>query len=360
MRTRYFVTLVTFYIALVVSLAYFVPIAPHEAKLFYTSNDIVSRLMHIGSDYFYGTFGIRAFFVFSGILSIGLFYIVAKDYLKNSHDAMSATTIFAFLPAIIIAGAVANISILILLFLLLYLIAHIRKWYPLEILSATALWYISDGSIIFFVALAFYSIMVREWRTMVISILFISTLYFEHRWIEVGGKPIGHLVETFGLYGTVFTPFLFLFFIFTIHSIWLREPRNIIGYIAFTAFLISMLLSIRQRIIIVDFAPYMLIAIMPMLARYLISLRVRLPQFQSRYKRGFWLSISFLFVGLFIIISTPIAFYITNKSPYSFTNKIYKPYLLAQKLKNENKQCYATKELKERYQLQFYNINPCK
>jgi hypothetical protein len=360
MQTRYFALFFVFYIALVSSLAYLVPIAPHEAKIFFTSNDIVSQLMHIGNSYFYGTFGIRIFFIFASILSIGLFYIVAKDYLKNSHDAMNATTIFAFLPAIIIAGAVANISILILLFLLLYLIAHNRKWYPFELLSATALWYISDGSIIFFVALIFYSIMVREWRTLVIGILFISILYFQHRWIEVGGKPIGHLVETFGLYGTVFTPFLFLFFIFTIHSIWLREPKNIIGYISFTAFLISMLLSIRQRIIIVDFAPYMLIAIMPMLARYLTSLRVRLPQFQSRYKKGFWLSISFLFIGLFIIISTPITFYITNKSPYSFTNKIYKPYLLAKKLKKEKKQYYATKESKERYQLQFYNINPCK
>jgi hypothetical protein len=360
MQTRYFVPAIFFYATLVFFLAYFVPIAPHEAKIFYTSNDIVSKLMHLSSNYFYGAFGIRVFFILAGILSVGLFYIVARDNLQNIKDAMSATIIFAFLPALIVGGAVANISILILLFLLTYLIAHRRKWYPLEILSAVGLWYISDGSIIFFAALIFYSIMIREWRTLIISILFIAILYFEHRWIEVGGKPIGHLEEIFGLYGVLFTPFLFLFFIFTINAIWIREPKNIIGYISFTAFLISMLLSIRQKITIVDFAPYMLIAIIPMFARYLTSLRVRLPQFQDKYKRGFWLSISFLFIGTVIIMSVPIMFYISNKSPYDFANKIYKPYLLAQKLKKENKQCYVTKELKERYQLQFYDINPCK
>ncbi len=360
MSTRYFSLLFILYISIVIGLAYFIPIAPHEAKIFFASNDIVSKLMHLSSNYFYGTFGIRIFFVLAGILSVGLFYIVAKDNLQNTKDTMSVTMIFAFLPAIIVGSVVANISILILLFLLTYLIAHKRKWYLLEILSASGLWYISDGSIIFFLALVFYSIMIREWRTLIMSILFISILYFQHRWIEIGGKPIGHLAEIFGLYGVIFTPFLFLFFIFTINAIWIREPKNIIGYIAFTAFLITMLLSIRQKITIIDFAPYMLIGIIPMLTRYLTSLRVRLSQFQSNYKRGFLLSISFLFIGMFIIISTPIIFYVKNKSPYNFTNKIYKPYLLAQKLKKENKQCYATKELKERYQLQFYNINPCK
>lgn len=365
MRSRYFFLVILFYVVIVTSLALIVPIAPHEAKYFYLSNDIVSKIMHFGSTYVVGStyvdgiFGIRIFFILAGILSVGLFYVVAKDYLLNKQDAMMATALFIFLPSIIVGSVLANISILIFPFLLLYLIAYHRKIYFLEFLTAGAICYISDGSIIFFTALIFYSLMVKEWRTLVMSILFIAILYFQDRFIEIGGKPIGHLVETFGLYATIFTPFLFLFFIFTINAIWIREPKNIIGYIAFVTFLITMLLSIRQRISIIDFAPYMLIGLIPMLARYFTTLRVRLPRFQGNYKRGFWISTSFLFIGLVIIISTPIIFYLTNKSPYSFTNKIYKPYLLAQKFKKEHKQCYDIKELKDRYQLQFYNINQC-
>ena len=62
-----------FYICAVLYLATTTPISPHEAKIFYMSEDLVSTLMHWGDDLLGGFIGLRFFFLLSGFLTISLF-----------------------------------------------------------------------------------------------------------------------------------------------------------------------------------------------------------------------------------------------------------------------------------------------
>jgi len=360
MQTRYFSLLFLLYIFTIVVLAYFIPIAPHEAKIFYESNDIVSDLMNIGNNYIGGIFGIRVPFIIVAVFTVLLFWIVSKDYLKNHYDANLTTAIFMFLPALLVGGMVANISILLLSVLLIFLVAHHRKIYILEIFSMATIWWLSDTSVILFFILILYAFRVKKWYLVISSVIFIALLYMQHRGIEIGGKPIGHLAETFSVYATVLSPFIFLYIIFAIYPLWIKEPNNILGYISFFALLISMLLSIRQRIVLVDFAPYIIIGLLPAVARYLSSLRVRLPQFQQKYKNGFTVSLSLLSIGFALLVSIPILFYFTNKSPYAFTNKIYKPYIAVQSANNNNTKCYPKSDTKFKYQYSYYGLKECK
>ncbi len=351
--------IVLLYLVVVLYLAIAIPITPSEAELFYTSNNPVSKLMHLGDTLLGGLFGLRFFFLMAGLFSVALFYVVASDTFKDKKDAALATAIFAMLPGIIIGSALANIAMLVLLCVLLYLIAYHRKWYILEIAALAALFLLHDASMLFFIAIATYGAMNKEKRTLIYGTASVILLIFLGRGIEIGGIPKGHFAEIFAIYASLFSPFVFLYFMYTIYRIWLREYKSIIWYISSIALFLSLLLSIRQRIFITDFAPYIFIGIIFMMQIYYQSLRVRLPDFQVVYKRGLFISLSILILSVIFIVAQPLIFSVTNGLYFNFTNKVYRPYILSQQLKASGKHCYDTKRTKESYQLRYYGITSC-
>lgn len=352
--------IVLLYLAVMLYLAIAIPITPSEAELFYASNDLVSRLMHLGDALIGGLFGLRFFFLMAGLFSVVLFYIVANDTFNNKKDAVFATAIFAMLPGIIIGSALANIAMLVLLCVLFYLIARHRKWYIFEVVALAALFLLHDASILFFIAIAIYGAVNKEKRTLIYGSISVILLIFLDRGIEIGGIPKGHFAEIFAIYASLFSPFVFLYFMYTIYRIWLREDKSIIWYISSIALFLSLLLSIRQRIFITDFAPYIFIGIIFMMQIYYQSLRVRLPAFQVVYKRGLFVSLSILILSVLFIVAQPLIFSVTNGLYFNFTNKVYRPYLLSQQLKASGQHCYDTKRIKESYQLRYYGITSCK
>lgn len=358
---RLFVYSIVFllYFGVATYLAIAIPITPNEAELFYASDDLVSKLMHVGDSLIGGHFGLRFFFLIAGFFSILLFYVVANDAFEDKKDAIFATTIFAMLPGIIIGSILANIAMLVLLCVLIYIIANYRECYVLEIMAMIALFLLHDASILFFIAIALYGAINKENRTLIFGSIFTILLIFFDRGIEIGGIPKGHFIEIFAIYASLFSPFVFLYFIYTIYRIWLRENKSIIWYISSIALFLSLLLSIRQRITITDFAPYVFIGIIFMMQIYYQSLRVRLPAFQVVYKRGLLVSLSILISSVLFIASQPLIFSVTHGLYFNFTNKIYRPYLLSQQLKASGKHCYDTKRIKESYQLRYYGIGSC-
>ncbi len=360
MRSFFYFFISILYVSIVSYLAISTPITPHEAILFYSSDDFVSRLMHFGDSLIGGHLGLRFVFLITGFISIGLFFVVANDTLRNKKDAMFATAIFAMLPGIITASVLANVAIMVLASILIYLIAHHREWYILEIIALTALFLLHSASILFFVAIALYGAMNKEKRTLFFGSAFVIILLFLGRGIEIGGIPKGHFIEIFAIYASLFSPFIFLYFMYVIYRIWLGKEKSIIWYISSIALFFSLLLSIRQRIVITDFAPYILIGTVLMVQIYYQSMRVRLPSLQNVYKRGLLASLAVLIFSVLLIVSQPLIFNATHNLDFNFAPQVYRPYLLSQQLKASGKHCYDTKKTKERYQLQYYGIISCK
>jgi len=102
-----------------------------------------------------------------------------------------------------------------------------------------------------------------------------------------------------------------------------------------------------------------MIAIILMLDIYNHSLRVRLPQFQKYYKRGFYVVMAVLVFNTSLIVFHKALFYLLDDPSKHFAYRIYKPYYLAKELKLEGIECYNLAEKRERYQLKYYNIHPC-
>lgn len=351
--------LIIAYVSAIFYLAITTPISPHEAYIFYTSTDIVSIFMHWGSFVFSGTLGLRIFFIFFGFLSITLFYELSKRYFSERTDIYTATTIFMLLPGILTASTLANEAIMVLPLVIYFVLTYERKSFWSLPFVMLALFFIHESSIIFFVALLLYGLIHRDKKLSIFSAAFLIAFIYLAKGIEIGGGPSGHFVEIFGLYATVFSPLLFLYFFYAMYRILLREEKSLLWYISFTALAFSLLLSIRQRIHIADFAPYVMITIVLMLDVFRNSVRVRLPEFQKLYNRGFYIVLSFLGLSTAIIIFHQAFFLILDDNSKHFAKKVYEPYFLSVDLKSKGIDCYDAAHGREIYQLQYYNIYPC-
>ena len=363
MKKQHFFYALIVYVIAVFYLAISTPISPHEAKIFYTSSDLVSTLMHWGDSliggFLGGFLGLRIFFIFFGFISLILFYKLSRRYFLRDGDAYLSTMIFMLLPGILTALTLANISIVVLCIVLLFVLLYEKEQYALLPFLMLALFFIHEASIIFFVALLLYGIMHKDKKLAIGSLAFLIAFIYLAKGIEIGGRPSGHFVEVFGLYATVFSPLLFLYFFYAMYRILLREKKTLLWYISFTALAFSLLLSLRQRVYITDFAPYVMISVVLMLDTLNHSVRVRLPQFQTYYKRGFYLVIGFLVLSASIIIFHKALYYVISDPSKHFAKRIYKPYNLANELKSKGIECYDGAHGRELYQLQYYNILPC-
>jgi len=359
MKKQHFLLAAFFYVVTVLYLAGTTPISPHEAKYFYVDHSLVTVLMHAGDSLSHTLFGLRIVFILAGFLSVWLLYEYSRGYFEKCEDAYMSTFIFMLLPGILTGTILANVAILVLPLVLLFVLFYEKNYLiPLPFIML-ALFFIHEASIFFFVALLLYGLIHKDKKLAGLSVAFILAFIYLAKGITIDGRPSGHFVEIFGLYAAVFSPLVFFYFFYVMYRILLRGKKTLLWYISFTALLFSLLLSIRQRVNITDFAPYILIAVPLMLKLYNSSLRVRLPEFRKRYIFGFNMLIITLIVSIFTMVSYHTMFYISKNPTKFFTNKVYAPYFLAKELKSKGIECYDVTNERERYQLQYYNISPC-
>ena len=359
MKKQYFFLLLPLYIIAVFYLAVTTPISPHEAKLLYASHNIASTLLHWSSVVIPGFIGLRVFFVFFGFLSIWLFYELSRRHFKKREDAYLSTFIFMLLPGIITASVLANVGIIVLPLVLLFVLLYEERKMIFLPFIMLVLFFIHEASILFFVAVFLYGFIHKDKKLTIMASAFLFAFIYLAKGISISGRPSGHFAEIFGLYATLFSPLVFLYYFYTMYRIFLRGKKNLLWYISFTAFAFSLLLSIRQRIYLTDFAPYVLAAVVLMLDQYHQSIRVRLPEFQVWYRRGFYLIVGSLILSALVIIFHKITYEISSNPQKHFAKRIYQPYALAKVLKSKGIDCYDTKNEHEKYQLRYYGIRSC-
>ncbi|MFA7028472.1 hypothetical protein [Sulfurovum sp.] len=340
-------------------LAVTTPISPHEAKTLYLNETLVAFLMRWGQGISDTFLGLRLFFLFAGFLSIVLFYQLSKKTFAKPEDTYLATFIFMLLPGILTGTTLANIAIIVLPVVLLFALMYEKGYFWILPLLMLVLFFIHEASIIFFIAVLLYAIAHKEKRLAIVSSAFLLVCIYLAKGIVIGGRPSGHFLEIFGLYATLFSPFVFLYFFYALYRILLKGKKNLLWYISFTALAFSLLLSIRQRVHITDFAPYVMIAVPLMLSVFNQSMRVRLPQFRKMYQTGSHFIILTLIVSAFAIITHKASYYHSGMHEKHFAKRIYAPYEKVKKLREEGVKCYDGQQRSEWYQFQYYNMPLC-
>lgn len=347
------------YASALIYLAITLPIGTHEAVAFYTDKGILKQLTHFAEGWFENGLDFRLPFVFLGLLNIPLFFYMSKQYFDKMEDSFLATTIFALLPGIITSAILVNIAVLVITLVMAFLILYAKKLIWLQAGVAILLLYVHDASIIFFISIAIFSAFKHDRVLFAISasLIAISFLYFND--LKVGGHPTGEFLELFALYAALFSPLVFIYFFYALYRIWVRERKDILWYISFSAFTLSILLSLRQQVIMTDFAPYVIVAVVLMVLTYQRTVNVRLPQFQKNYKIGFRIVIgSLVFSALIILFQKPLFLLYDDKTKH-FSYSFYEPFWQTMELREIGQNCYTAKNAKVQFQLKYHGIEAC-
>jgi hypothetical protein len=360
MSRQLFYIFIFLHISALYYLATTLPIGPNEAKVYYTDSSILFYLTHFAEGWFNSSLDFRFPFLFFGILNIPLFFMMSRLYCSDLNQSYLSTTIFVLLPGIITASVLVNIAVVVITLVLTFIILHEKNQRLLQGVVMLILLFIHDASVIFFIAVAIFSAFKRDNRLFTLAIIFagIALLYFNG--LDIGGKPKGKFLELIGLYVALFSPLVFIYFFYALYRIWLRESKDMLWYISFVAFISSIFLSLRQQVIMTDFAPYVIVSVVLMLVTYQKTIGVRLPQFQKGYRLGYRIVVGSLVLFSIVIIFHKSLFYIIDDKSKHFAYPFYKPYWIVKELKEIEQKCYSTKKQKVQYQLRYYGVKECK
>ncbi len=342
-----------FFLLLVVSDSF--SISYKESLVYFQESSLLSALSHI-STYAFGQndVALRLPFVLFYIGSVILLYLLTDDYFKKQSDRFASIVIFMLLPGINSAALLVNEAIMVIFFTLLYL-------YLYKVTKKEHYWllficlFIDNAFAIMYLALFFYSLQKKDNTLLIISLILFG-VSIQIYGFDTGGKPRGHFLDTFGAYASIFSPIIFLYFFYSMYRSIIKGEKDLFWYISFTAFAFSLLFSLRQRIYIEDFAPFVIIAIPLMVKLFMHSFRVRLPQFRKKHYSFALFSLTTLIVSFLIfIVNKPLYLVLKN------TNKHFAiDYHIAKELADELKKRKINRIMCEDHKLQtrlrFYGI----
>ena len=238
-----------------------------EALNVFVNNSILSYITK-SSMYFFGQndIAIRLPFILFYAFSVLLMYKLTENYFKYEKDRFVSICIFMVLPGVLSASLLVNSAIIVTFLILLYLYYY-QKYNNHSYFLLIFFLLVDNSFAILYLALFFFSLKNQDKKLTYISmILFIISMYIYG--FTTDGKPRGFLVDTVAIYATVFSPLLFIYFVYSIYRVGIKDEKTLAWYISVTALVLSVVFSIRQRIYIEDFAPYVVISLPLMLKTF--------------------------------------------------------------------------------------------
>ena len=331
-------------------------ISYNEAEIFFQKHSLLSYILKLSAHFFgQNDLAVRGVMIFFHIASVVLMYKVSKFYIKLEFDRIVAVLLFVLLPGTLASALIINnAGICITLALLCIYLFHIKKKILFSLFFCLA-FFIDGDFLIFYAGFFIFALYKRKpplaWLS---AILFLLTLYFFG--FETNGRPSGHFIDTFGIFAAVFSPFVFIFFVYTIYRIWVKEKKDLLWFIAICSFCFCMIVSVRQRLELEQFLPFCVIATPLMVRVFFNSYRVRLPKFRRGHKICTSLVMLFLVFNWSAIIFNQIFYLFLNDPTKHLTYKFDVAKELADKLKEAGVQDIATDDTRLALRLKFYGI----
>lgn len=331
-------------------------ISYNEAEIFFQKHSLLGYILKLSAHFFgQNDLAVRGVMIFFHIASVVLMYKVSKFYIKLEFDRIVAVLLFVLLPGTLASALIINnAGICITLALLCIYLFHIKKKILFSLFFCLA-FFIDGDFLIFYAGFFIFALYKRKpplaWLS---AILFLLTLYFFG--FETNGRPSGHFIDTFGIFAAVFSPFVFIFFVYTIYRIWVKEKKDLLWFIAICSFCFCMIVSVRQRLELEQFLPFCVIATPLMVRVFFNSYRVRLPKFRKGHKICTGLVMLFLVFNWSAIIFNQVFYLFLNDPTKHLTYKFDVAKELADKLKEAGVQDIATDDTRLALRLKFYGI----
>ncbi len=353
----YFYTILSFLVVVLILKADLsLSISYKEALNVFVNNSLLTLITNL-SIYFFGQndIALRLPFILFYAFSVILMYKITDNYFRYEKDRFISILIFMILPGVLSASLLVNSAIIVIFFTLLYVYVF-QKFNKHSYFLLVFYLFIDNSFAILYMAIFLYSLKNQDKKLTYVSIvLFILSMYIYG--FATDGKPRGFLVDTFAVYATVFSPVLFLYFVYAIYRAGIKKDFTLSWYISVTAFALSIIFSLRQRIYIEDFAPYVVVSLPLMLKTFLHSYRVRLKEFRKFYNILAITIVGMLMLNVIItFVNKPLYLFLPNPTKH-FVYKYHFAKEIAEELKKRkiNNIYLEDKELLLR--LRFYNIS---
>ena len=286
-----------------------------------------------------------------------MLYLVSREIVKKEGDIFLVLLIFVLLPGVNTAALIVSktgvIIFFSLLFVRLYQVHGKHAYYLLPLIA-----FLDNAFLYLSVALIFYGHYRKDNRLLLFAIVAFAISYYFFGF-DFGKEAKGYFLDIFSIYAAVFSPFVFLFFIYSLYWQFVKSNNRIsaLWFISAVTFLIAIILSLRQNIRIEDFAPYAVIYVPYMVYAFFNSYRIRLPEFRKTHKAVFSL------VMVTLVLNTVITFF--NKPLYLILDNPKKHFAyeqhftkeLVEALKDKNITEVACDSLPLRNKLLFYGIS---
>jgi len=351
-----FYLILLFYSSLLIYISNSFSLSTKEIDIFYSDkHTLLWYLTHI-STHFFGTnnISIRLPFIIFYLLSVVIAYLLTDDYFKYQTDRLISILIFMALPGLNSAAILIDNSIIVVFCILLYL--YLFKLYGKEYYSLLFLFLIIDNSFaILYLALFFYSMKKKDNLLLVISLfLFAVSMYMYG--FDIDGRPKGYFLDTFAIYATIFSPIIFLYFFYAIYRITIKEEKDLYWYISVTSLLLSFIFSLRQRIDISDFAPFVVIAVPIMVKLFLHSYRIRLRDFRKKHIIFVRIMFLVLFINIYLLLFNKVLYVFMQNPTEHFAYKYHGIQELAIKLKSFGIKKVICDDKNLQKQLDYYGV----
>ncbi|WP_225442388.1 hypothetical protein [Aliarcobacter faecis] len=334
---------------------YSLSISYKEALNLFVNHSILSIITNI-STYFFGhnDLALRGPFILLYVLSAFLMHKITKNYFKYEKDRFINILIFMMLPGVLSASLLVNTAIIVTFFTLLYIYYYNKHQKHLYILLPFLL-FVDNSFAILYLALFFFSFKTKDRLLLYLSVIlfFISIFIYG---FSTDGRPRGFLIDTVGIYSAIFSPVLFLYFLYAIYKVAFFKDRNLVWYISFTALILSIVISFRQRVYIEDFAPFVVIFLPIMLKMFLNAYRIRLREFRKSYNILAILTILMLFINIFFTFINKPLYYFLPEPKKHFVYQYHFAKELAKELKERGINNIIIDDEELALRLRFYEI----
>lgn len=352
----YFVLVATISLFSLIYLISGASISYKETIILSENKDIIAKLANLSiahfSEYLGKDFALKLPNLIFHFLNLVLIYLISNKLLKYKQDSILCVGIYAIIPGVIMQGGILNESILILFVVLLICYIELicsKLIYPLAIVAV----FIGESSFMLFLALFFYSIVKKNVKMAIFAMIcFAVNLYIYG--ISISGRPRGNFLDVIGELSLLYSPPLFVYFVYTIYRNFTKYKPNLLLYVSGTSLLVSIILSIRQGIDKEIFMFMSLCGIPLMIRQFLSEIRTRLPMFQQSYKNRFIVIIAILLFEASLLIFSKQIYQFSNDDKI-FLNQFYIAKEIALELKNRNISRVSTDE-KLQKRLLFYGI----
>jgi len=333
-------------------------ITSHEAEVLYNGRSFIHYLTQFSITLFgQNDYALRVPMIFFHLLSVVLLYQVSKSYVKRNSDRLWLVFVYVLLPGVMSAALLVNSAgiMIFTLFLLLYLYQKKSPFIPILLV----LFIVIDGAYaLLYLAIFVYAFNKNNKFYMAFSLLLLAATYYLYSF-DTMGRPSGHFLDTLGLYATIFSPVIFIFLVYTLYRKMISKEYDITLYIGGVVFVVSLLLSFRQRIHIESFAPYLML-LLPLAAQtFFSSYRVRLRAFRGRYRVLMMVGFSILALHFFLLLFNQAVYLFIENPKKHFAYKTHVVKELAGELNNLGIHCVVAESENLQQRLRFYAIAEC-